>query len=302
MPLADALAQRDGAFGAAVDPALLARLDLKPGARITIGGATIEIARHPQDRARQARRRHRLRPARCSSARRRCARPACCSPAAWCAGTTGCGCRDDASDRAAQRGGRRGRQRSFRTPAGRCARRTNASPALERNIERFTQYLTLVGLTALLVGGVGVANAVKQPSRPQARRDRHPEVARRDRRPGVRDLSAEVLLLAAIGTAIGLVDRRGAAVRDRGGVRRASCRCRSRRRCMPASSRWRCSTACSPRSPSRSGRSAAPTTCRSRRCFATRSRRSGAGRAGAMSSLTALVVAALGGARRHARL
>src|SRR5262249_5435478 len=32
---------------------------------------------------------------------------------------------------------------------------------LERNVERFTQYLTLVGLTALLVGGVGVANAVK---------------------------------------------------------------------------------------------------------------------------------------------
>ncbi|MEA2923232.1 MAG: putative transport system permease protein, partial [Alphaproteobacteria bacterium] len=39
--------------------------------------------------------------------------------------------------------------------------RSNASPALERNVERFTQYLTLVGLTALLVGGVGVANAVK---------------------------------------------------------------------------------------------------------------------------------------------
>ena len=43
MPLADALAERDGAFGAAVDPLLLARLDLKPGARITIGNATIEI-------------------------------------------------------------------------------------------------------------------------------------------------------------------------------------------------------------------------------------------------------------------
>ena len=39
--------------------------------------------------------------------------------------------------------------------------RTSASPALERSVERFTQYLTLVGLTALLVGGVGVANAVK---------------------------------------------------------------------------------------------------------------------------------------------
>ncbi|MFD2238692.1 ABC transporter permease [Aureimonas populi] len=35
-----------------------------------------------------------------------------------------------------------------------------AAPALQRNIERFSQFLTLVGLTALIVGGVGVANAV----------------------------------------------------------------------------------------------------------------------------------------------
>ncbi|MGC2121429.1 MAG: FtsX-like permease family protein, partial [Xanthobacteraceae bacterium] len=38
--------------------------------------------------------------------------------------------------------------------------RSNASPALERNVSRFSQFLTLVGLTTLLVGGVGVANAV----------------------------------------------------------------------------------------------------------------------------------------------
>lgn len=39
--------------------------------------------------------------------------------------------------------------------------RENAAPALARNIERFSQFLTLVGLTALVVGGVGVANAVR---------------------------------------------------------------------------------------------------------------------------------------------
>ena len=38
--------------------------------------------------------------------------------------------------------------------------RTNAAPSLSSNIERFSQFLTLVGLTALVVGGVGVANAV----------------------------------------------------------------------------------------------------------------------------------------------
>ena len=41
--LVEALSQRDGAFGAAADPVLLARLDVKPGARLTIGSATIEI-------------------------------------------------------------------------------------------------------------------------------------------------------------------------------------------------------------------------------------------------------------------
>lgn len=39
--------------------------------------------------------------------------------------------------------------------------RNNAAPALSRNIERFSDFLTLVGLTALIVGGVGVANAVR---------------------------------------------------------------------------------------------------------------------------------------------
>lgn len=39
--------------------------------------------------------------------------------------------------------------------------RLNAAPALSSNILRFSQFLSLVGLTALIVGGVGVANAVR---------------------------------------------------------------------------------------------------------------------------------------------
>ena len=38
--------------------------------------------------------------------------------------------------------------------------RTDAAPGLRRNIARFAEFLTLIGLTALIVGGVGVANAV----------------------------------------------------------------------------------------------------------------------------------------------
>ena len=41
--LAEALAQRDGVFGAVADPTLMARLELKPGARLTVGNAIVEI-------------------------------------------------------------------------------------------------------------------------------------------------------------------------------------------------------------------------------------------------------------------
>lgn len=39
--------------------------------------------------------------------------------------------------------------------------RDNAAPSLSRNVERFSQFLSLVGLAALVVGGVGVANAAR---------------------------------------------------------------------------------------------------------------------------------------------
>ncbi|PWK76134.1 ABC transporter permease [Aminobacter sp. AP02] len=83
--------------------------------------------------------------------------------------------------------------------------RTNAAPALSANIERFTEFLTLVGLTSLVVGGVGVANAVR---------------AYLDGKRGViatfKSLGAsggfvlsvyliQILLIAAVGVVIGLV-------------------------------------------------------------------------------------------------
>jgi putative ABC transport system permease protein len=83
--------------------------------------------------------------------------------------------------------------------------RTNATPSVERNIDHFTQFITLVGLTALLVGGVGVANAVK------SHIDR-----RRDTIATLKAVGAtgnrvfaiylfQVLLLSCVGAAIGLV-------------------------------------------------------------------------------------------------
>jgi putative ABC transport system permease protein len=82
--------------------------------------------------------------------------------------------------------------------------RSNATPQLERNVERFTQYLTLVGLTALLVGGVGVANSAKHYL------DRKRNVIATMKSLGATGSRVfvvyftEVMVLAAIGVVIGL--------------------------------------------------------------------------------------------------
>ena len=161
MPLADALATRDGVYGAAAEPLLLARLDLKPGARITVGAATIEI------RAALASEPDRLSAGGFGLGPRLMISP----EALYATGLVQPGSQvrwhyrvrlpaNDASDGAVQR---TIDAATAQVPdAGWEVRsRNNASPGLERNIERFTQYLTLVGLTALLVGGVGVANAIR---------------------------------------------------------------------------------------------------------------------------------------------
>src|SRR6185295_4579444 len=81
---------------------------------------------------------------------------------------------------------------------------SNASPQLERTINRFSQFLTLVGLAALLVGGVGVANAVK------SHIDRRRDVIASFKALGAtgRDVFTiyltQVVLLAAVGSVIGL--------------------------------------------------------------------------------------------------
>ena len=160
MPLAEALAQRDGAFGAVVESALLARLDLKLGDRIEVGQAPIEIRAilktEPDKLAGGIGFGPRLLTSAAALRATALLQPG--SLVRWryrlrlTAGESA-GASTEAVAAAASR---------EMPDAGWGIRtRDNASPSLERNIERFTQFLTLVGLTALLVGGVGVANAVK---------------------------------------------------------------------------------------------------------------------------------------------
>ena len=159
VPLPALLALSDRAFGAAADRALLTRLDLKLGDRITIGKVAIElratiqnepdtlsggISFGPRILVSQAalRASELLQPGSLVRWKYRLRLP----PAA-------------SSDLAVVSA--EIEAKAELPNAGWDIRtRNKASPQLERNVERFSQFLTLVALTALLVGGVGVANAV----------------------------------------------------------------------------------------------------------------------------------------------
>ncbi len=201
--LAAALAERDGAFGAAVDPALLARLNLERGARVTVGSATIELRTtlksEPDKLAGGIGFGPRLLISEAALRATGLIQPG--SLVRWHYRLRVPGA--DANDRAT-RAVIAASEAQLPDAGWEVRTRANASPALGRNIERFTQYLTLVGLTALLVGGVGVANAVK-----------HYLDRRRETIATLKSLGAtgarvfaiyltEVMLLAAVGTAIGL--------------------------------------------------------------------------------------------------
>ena len=203
VPLPDLFTERDGTFGAAADPTLLARLDLKIGDVVTVGEARFQI------------------------------RSAVEAEPDKLAGGLGFGPRfliSDAGLRATSllQPGSLVRwiyrvklperadddrataallddARAAAPEAGWEIRsRANASPQLERTIERFTQFLTLVGLAALLVGGVGVANAVK------SHIDRRLDVIAAFKALGAtgRDVFAiyltQVIVLASLGSVIGL--------------------------------------------------------------------------------------------------
>ncbi len=158
--LIDALAVRDGVHGAVADEALFARLDLAPGARLGVGNIQVEVRAVLKSE-----------PDKLAGGIGFGPRLLIGEEALRATGLLQPGslvrwhyrvklARSDVTDRAADAVVEAAR--AALPDAGWDVRtRNKASPQLERNIERFTQFLTLVGLTALLVGGVGVANAVK---------------------------------------------------------------------------------------------------------------------------------------------
>jgi len=160
LPPAELLAERNGVFGAVVDPALLARLDLKVGDRVTVGSANVELraslVTEPDQIADGIGFGPRLLISQEALKATGLVQPG--SLVRWTYRLTvppvlsneeGLAQIEAEANRALPEAGWRIRNR------------LNADPRFAKNIERFTQFLTLVGLTALLVGGVGVANAVR---------------------------------------------------------------------------------------------------------------------------------------------
>jgi putative ABC transport system permease protein len=160
LALPAALARTEGVFGAAADPALLARLDLKPGARVTIGDSTFELRAVLQSEPDKLAGGLGFGP-RLLVSEEALRATGLLQPGSLVRWHYRVALPDSDSGEAAVRRITAAAEASLPEAGWEIRSRTNASPALERNVERFTQYLTLVGLTALLVGGVGVANAIK---------------------------------------------------------------------------------------------------------------------------------------------
>ena len=203
LPMADLLAQHDGAFGAAADPALLARLDLKIGDKVSVGDATFQIRSAVEAEPDKLAGGIGLGPRFLISIDALRA-TGLLQPGSLVRWVYRVRLPDNASnDRAVAALIDDARQAA--PQAGWEVRsRANASPQLERTINRFTQFLTLVGLAALLVGGVGVANAVK------SHIDRRLEVIAALKALGAtgRDVFSiylvQVIVLASLGAVLGL--------------------------------------------------------------------------------------------------
>jgi len=157
--LSTLLVRHDGAFGAVADPLLLTRLGLKVGAQLTLGAAPIEITAalttEPDALLGGLGFGPRLLVSEEALRATGLLQPG--SLVRWHYRLRlQVGASDDAENAVIEAA-----KTQFPEAGWEIRSRTNAAPGLERNVERFTQYLTLVGLTALLIGGIGVANSTR---------------------------------------------------------------------------------------------------------------------------------------------
>ena len=159
LPRADLFGEKAGAYGAAAPDLLFERLKLKPGDRLMLGGATFELrarlAAEPDAASDGFGFAPRLLISREGLAASGLVQPGSLVEHAYKVRLP------PGSSEADMAAIRTGAAERFPQAGWSIRTRANAAPALSTTIERFSQFLTLVGLTALVVGGVGVANAVR---------------------------------------------------------------------------------------------------------------------------------------------
>ncbi len=203
MPLTRALARgADGTWGAVVEPGLLSRLGLKVGDRFSLGNLTLQlraaITREP-DRVSDG---FILAP-RVMIARQALNETGLVQPGSlvrWRYRIEMAGATTDKPLKSL----RRAANREFPDAGWRIRERNNAAPNIDRFVNRVGFFLSLVALTALIVGGVGIANAVKS-----YLEDKRTNIAILKCLGASRDLVfvaslTQVLMVAAIGIALGL--------------------------------------------------------------------------------------------------
>jgi putative ABC transport system permease protein len=159
MTTEEALAERDGVFGAVAEPLLFTRLNLRPGDIITVGERRFqlraELVSEPDKLAGGVGFGPRLMISEAGLRATGLLQPG--SLVRWSYRITLPGEPSEGQIAALLDDAKA----AFPEAGWDVRSRMNASPQFARQISRFTEFLTLVGLTALLVGGVGVANAAQ---------------------------------------------------------------------------------------------------------------------------------------------
>ncbi|MBL1256232.1 ABC transporter permease [Methylocystis sp. Sn-Cys] len=159
VPLAEALAEKDGVDGIAVDPILLARLDVKLGDTLLIGNSRMRLRALLMSEPDKLAGGVGFGP-RVMMTRKTLVAAGLVSPGSVVRNATRITLSGNASDEEVKAFAKSA-DAAFPQAGWDLRTRDAVSPQFSRNLDRFTQLLTLVALTALVAGGAGVANAVQ---------------------------------------------------------------------------------------------------------------------------------------------
>jgi putative ABC transport system permease protein len=158
----DAFAFRDGIYGAVVEEALLDRLNLKIGDRFALGDSRVEIRTTIVSEPDRLGSGLGLGP-RALISEKALRATGLIQPGSLVRWTTRIlmGASGAPPSQAAVKAFLAEAQQAFPEAGWEARDRANVSPSFSKNLDRFTEFLALIGLTSLIVGGVGVANAAQ---------------------------------------------------------------------------------------------------------------------------------------------